>query len=288
MNIEAPQGEPIDAARFDTRCMRCSFDLSGLPIILEKHYGMAVVKCPECGGVQPYGPRFRTIRSEYRRAQTRGCLWLLMLIVLIGATGGALAGLAQSTGFAASVPFAYHISEQYERKAARPRRSIFEWVDLDWWEQERATIIGSESWLSLADWIVLTDLLYYIPICFVAAMFWRAVLHRSRLLPRILILAVGPILGAIGLQVYFLVTPSLSASGSNYAIYLAEDIVGRPIGWLSYVVGVITFAICYMLCGPLLRVLVSQFGPAGLKVWYEGQRSTNDASSPRTHNSEPC
>ena len=54
----------VDVLSGDRCCARCGFNLYGQTIIREPHYGLLMVRCPECGtaaAMQEYVDRFEAI-----------------------------------------------------------------------------------------------------------------------------------------------------------------------------------------------------------------------------------
>lgn len=133
---------------------------------------METVRCPECGLGQGIGgdappPSMARAVSAWRTFR-----WLVAALVVVLGTAGAIAGLAQSTGFAASRPLGEFIGYR-----CPPHAGLWMSVRESWWINEGQTILGAEgktAW-SMIDWMVLTDLLWAVPIGLVGGLLYKAV-----------------------------------------------------------------------------------------------------------------
>ncbi len=269
-------GEPVTSARRGTVCMACRYDLAGQRVYNESHYRMNVVACPECGNVQAYGPRFRGRRAERTRASLVAFLWVCFIIAMVVWTAASLAGLSQSTAYAASIPFAQHISNEYVPSQAhlgysnslRDGATIWELVPESWWDANRERVLAQFGGRGGGtDWIVLTDLLYLAPLCLALALLWRVVLAHVHAAALGLTVLLAIAVGALGLLAYF--TISTAPPGWEYAVYDAESIVGRPVGWASYIVGSLGLLFSLWASGPILALIARRLAPPSVraKLW---------------------
>ncbi len=270
--LKPVEGEPVTTARSGTVCSSCAYDLKGQRVVNEHHYRMNVVTCPECAAVIPYGPRYRGRRAERRRAEVMSFLWISIVGTIVIGLGASIMALAQSTGYAASIPFAEQISMEHPppERMIRIHGSIWDEIPTAWWEQNAARVTtAAGGWTRATDWIVLTDLLYYIPISIVFATLWRVMfMHTSRIVCA-LAMTLAFISGAIFLRVYFLVIAAEMLGTYRYSIHVAEDVVGWPIAWLSYAVGCVTFLSMLPIAGLALRLLATNVAPPSIraKLW---------------------
>lgn len=249
--------------------MFCTYSMEGQPIVLDEGSRLAVVTCPECGRTQPVGPILRGIKASRRRAALFTYGWVCTVLLTVFGSIGVIAGLAQSTGFAVSVPLARFIALFYadaQAGDAQPTiREPMQWnvIGLDWWENEgREAVMGTLAWNRLADAVVLTDLLWLLLICPPLALLWRAIFSRSSRTTIMSWFVLGVVVGAVGLYGYLSAQPQgvKYHDRGNYAIYLAEAEVGVYVLWGSYAVGLIVLALFIWAAGPALRHVARTIG----------------------------
>lgn len=178
----------------------------------------------------------------------------LVALTLYLGVAGFIGGMAQSTGFSAGAPLALHIAELHG-DPGRPVSSVwglyFERVQLSWWRDSKAEVLGSAPGPDL--W-VLTDLLWLpvgaVPFALCIALALPGV--RAKGLVRLGQIAVG--LAAGGVALYYIDSERLSTW--EYAMSLAEWRQGMPFGVLALVVGGFLVLVALHLARPALRAVV--------------------------------
>src|SRR5690606_34839154 len=113
---------------------------------------------------QPVGAERRWARRAKRDVSRRLWRWVLSLLFMMVSIAGAVFGLAQSTGYAAVFPLADWIVE------TSGMRSRWGLASARWWAREGRGGLsdqGLSPW-ALVDWSVAWDLLWALPIGWVA------------------------------------------------------------------------------------------------------------------------
>ena len=158
------------------KCVRCGYSLADQQIFVQSELGMEVVRCPECGLAQGIGVHAPPLSVSRSVSAWRTFRWLIAACVVVFGSAGAIGGLAQSTGFAASVPLAEWIS-------SRVHHQIYVWtpVGSGWWERtgEAELKAGAVSRWTIVDWMVLSDLLWAVPVGLISGLLYRAVFREA-------------------------------------------------------------------------------------------------------------
>ncbi|GIK19114.1 MAG: hypothetical protein DYG93_01530 [Leptolyngbya sp. PLA2] len=116
----------------DRLCAACGFNLHGQTIVREPHYGMLIVRCPECSGVAALQEYPSLGRWAGRWAGVLAGVWLLLMLGLWTGSAGIISG----TSFA--------VSEAFTRPAALKIASAFvEWASS---EDVKAQLTARNSW----------------------------------------------------------------------------------------------------------------------------------------------
>lgn len=249
------------------QCPACEYQLAGCPIVREPHYGLLILRCPECGHVSTPVPSHLADRM-LAKARRTACFWWLLFVAVILAPAAALAGLSQSTGFAVSRPYAIAIATTYRVRAegtwSYQDPSVFCLIPGDF----AATVDGAffdraGGWVGGLDWPALTDLLFAPLICLPAAVLWALLLPHLRRGSLLLLGGAAMALGGVGLTVYYLVPTG--PGSSEYAYRLAELRCGYLIGAFSYAICAGVFVASLWAARPLTRAL-SNLAPAAVRV----------------------
>lgn len=244
-------------------CARCGYSLAEQRVFVQEDLGMRVVRCPECGlgqGVGEDAPPRWTSRSV---SGWRTVRWLVAALVVVLGIAGSIAGLAQSTGFAASRPLG-----EFMGYRCPPHAGLWMYVRESWWTDEGQAILAAEgktAW-GMVDWMVLTDLLWAVPIGLVGGLLYRAVFRDAT--RRGHQIAVGSIVcfSSIGLIAHVEYLKYLVYIHRGQAIDIAIGETGWVIMYGSWVViaGCVLIGIRYG--GRLLDVILRHLrgGPVGV------------------------
>ena len=224
------------------RCSSCGYALAGQPVWRLTEVPIDVTRCPECGTVNPVAHEVPHLRTAGVRHRVRAVLLTLWRLALIIGTAGALAGLAQATGFSMCVPVTV---------AGVGHLGIGPWdpVEVETWrEMERSGVLGSSGLGASVDWGATTNFVGLLPIICVAMLLWIPTFGGTRWWAR------GSIAGvALGATTFlFLHLASTTwwlAPGTAYPQYLAEQTVGPWVFWMSLGVCLgIVLPFCWLAC----------------------------------------
>jgi len=98
----------------DRLCTTCGYNLIGQVVRRERHYGLLVVRCPECGtvaSVQEYPLLGRWAR---RWGVVLAVLWFIFLLGMWAGSGAAIMGCSMGVAEEASHTYRAYLSEAYE------------------------------------------------------------------------------------------------------------------------------------------------------------------------------
>jgi hypothetical protein len=208
-------------------CERCGYALTGQPVSREPHYGWLIVQCPECSLVTPV-----TIALRQRRGCLRAAVSMVFSVAVFAGMVGFLAGLSQSTAYAASFKFAEFLALSFEGDV-----SIYDRVSSEHWSVRRVDerFDAAGGWTHAVEWIALTDWLYFLVgsviAAVVCAILWRHTRSRGLAIRGALVSVVS----CVVLVLYYL--DSNAPYGFEWPMSKAEWKVGVPIAAASMVVG---------------------------------------------------
>lgn len=258
--------ERIDVLSGDRCCVKCGFNLHGQLIVREPHYGLLIVRCPECGqpaAMQEYPTLTRWV-GRVRFALV--AVWLLLLLAGIAATGGILYGFTNATASVAIGPYMQQASADWSAwtKANAPAGQTNWYPDnsemLKWWAslppEKYFADFGSWSalnWRGLYAWVFVAALL--IPAGVLYSVFFARLRGVRLLLPIIL-----PVTFAALLALHDLV-----ANDYRWHILIYQQ-VWRQVGWLPMLMTLVVGTFC-LFAGTLIgRRLVRTILAAMLPV----------------------
>ncbi len=289
MDSTAPQSSEITVKSLDhdLACVDCAYALRGQPIVRESVYGILIVRCPECGRVHPAGAGLDFVQTR-KRSGVKVLTWWLFFLILITGTGGAFAGLAQSTGFLASRTYALAIADA-QRNELAPTRSyshVFDQINFQWWSTspDRQSQIWTSlgEWRAAPNWIAVADIAYVIPIAFVFAITWAIALpHVNRRQLQVLG-AISIVIGSIILAMYY--AESMVALGLNweYAMTLAEWRIGIWFAIATMFAALVVFECALLVSRPIARFVIATLAPRTVQnslqeLWSDTEKSSSDA-----------
>ena len=110
-NSATPAEKPLGTLGGDRLCATCTYNLIGQSITREPHYGMLIVRCPECATPAPLTeyPRFSTWANRWRLLLAG--LWLLVMLGLLALTVTALSVALYIISEEAAHPAARYLAE---------------------------------------------------------------------------------------------------------------------------------------------------------------------------------
>ena len=157
--------KPSSAIQGDRLCVSCAYNLRGQPVVQEPHYGLFLVRCPECGtpaAVQEY-PLLGRWPGRIRVFVALS--YLLVCIFAVSITAAPLGGMAAALADVSSDTLAGEIAARWTEHAAseeaagrdpfrgtnfgvqrdaegRPMPSRWTQVRVAWWASERGSIVA--------------------------------------------------------------------------------------------------------------------------------------------------
>lgn len=251
----------IDVLSGDRCCAKCGFNLHGQMIVREPHYGLLIVRCPECGqpaAMQEYPTLTRWV-GRVRFALV--AIWVAWLIAGVAATGGIMYGFSQLAAQAVVAPYARLAAGDWNswNKANAPANQN-QWYpnpgEMEkWWTALPPDKYFADfgSWAAL-NWRGLYAWLFLLAFMLPAGVLWSAFFARLRggrlLLPLLL-----PIAFAALLLLDDLLTSTLGW------FYSPDRLVARQVGWLPALMS-IAFGSACLFAGALLgrRILRAVLG----------------------------
>jgi len=218
----------------------------------------------------------------------KALLWLIIVMLLLLGSAGAIAGLSQSTGYAAAMPLAMECSDAWRSSdefipgegRARTAR-LYDWVPIAGPAavDPHAVLRSAGGWREGVGWIVLTDLLWFVPVGALASLLAAGAMPRA---PRGVLLVFGVVtvaLAAFALQSYYSSAVwSFEHSGHMYAMRLAEIVVGRPVATGSLVFGAVVYLACLAVAPPALRRFVLLVAPDDVRRAFLPERERQRAT----------
>lgn len=258
-------GQSVDIVRDGSACRRCRYALDGQVVFVREDLPMAVCRCPECGWVQPVSSSWWWA-GRARKDASRGLrAWVISLAFMTLVIAGCIAGLAQSTGFAAGYPLADWIGREAPGRGSGRFSTV---VDV-WWERTgrtRLEVSGRGVW-DLVDWMVLTDILWAVPMGLLAGVWFQIkLLHASVQGRRVAAYAIV-IVSIVLLMLYFLMTSVWVEQRDSSAADLAMMEVGFYITGAAWaLISAVVIAGLWM-GRPVLRLLVTHLGGPRQRAW---------------------
>ena len=182
MHEQAPAAGVASAAAPETRvstlladrpCSACMFNLVGQSIVREKHYGMLVVRCPECGTIASLQEYPLLGRWANRWAAMAAALWFLVAVAASFGMAGIMFGFTMGTMETTTQPLARVIADKFEahQKATNvPVNQVNGWWNIDpaWWDaQDKAALLadaggfsGAVGWWGMLIWVIAFSVLF--------------------------------------------------------------------------------------------------------------------------------
>lgn len=270
-----PQDERVGLVRGDRLCQQCAYNLTGQPVLRERHYDMLIVRCPECGAVA-------AIQQQPVLAQWLGKLhglWLgaWLIVVMLISIGGTAAiagygfGTSTSASFATQEALRKHYLATLGDGADQNLQTyqLYQNLEFDtWWAQQDVSALRRElgGLTALVDWSMFLSMLVLLLVMTAGiGVLWAAVLihwPRTKLLIWWLVLTVM----IAGWTMLFAQTvrPSLYAVVSIWDA--ATALVGVPLMWSCGAIASIVLFVSLFFGRSILRMLVRSLLPPRMQA----------------------
>lgn len=260
--------ERVSTMLADRACTRCAFNLIGQPIVREKHYGLLIARCPECGTVAALQEYPALGRWANRWAALLAGLWFLVVTAGTMAVAGIVTGFTHGAGHSTSERVAEVIKQKYiaheTAKGTAVEQINWWWIgDPLWWEaQDKRQIIaeaggwsGAVRWRGLAIWIFAACILVPVGAC------WAVLMAHRRGLG--LVITAAPMLVFAGI---FWAISNLGSSTFLSVHDLAQRMLWPVVLPLSLLCAGIALFAGVLLGRPLARLAVRATLPPRLRV----------------------
>lgn len=186
-------------------CATCRYNLTGQPVLREPHYGLLVVRCPECGtvaGAQEYPLLGRWVA---RWGLVVAITWYAVMIVLALGLAAATSGMTVAIAGEAVDSYARTLRSEHDafRLARNPDADPTKLWQLEtfeefWAEADPARIFADAGgWRGVIEWDEMAALIIPIGLAGVIGVFFAiALLHRGRRTLLVVATVVALLIGA--------------------------------------------------------------------------------------------
>ena len=255
----------------DRLCAACCFNLSGQTIVREKHYGLLIVRCPECGTPAALQEYPLLGRWATRLGYVAAAGWLLGMMLLVFISALVMWRTSESLAERMAAPYAtYQAKVWSEHMAAQGGTPNYQTAQT-WWQgldkkklfQEAGGWTSAIAWTGL--WTSLNTLMTVGPMGVVLAVATPHARRKGRLGILLVVsglagvfwlMSVGAVTG-FGANAYFYYY-GYGATGASHELWIV-------LGSLSVGTGVLSLAIGLWMGRSLARGLVRLFLPPRLR-----------------------
>jgi hypothetical protein len=182
-----PPERRVSVLGADRACTRCAFNLFGQSVVREPHYGLLIVRCPECGTVASLQEYPLLGRWANRWAALLAGLWFLLITAGTLAVAGVITGFTFGASLGASLDLAETIKNAYiaheTAQGKDPNAINWWWInDANWWQAQdkRKFIADAGGWLGAVRWRSFTIWLAGGAMLFVFASAWAVLMAHRR------------------------------------------------------------------------------------------------------------
>jgi hypothetical protein len=111
--MTTPSETRISTLVGDRLCIKCGYNLVGQPIFREEHYGMFIVRCPECATVASLQEYPLLGRWANRWASLLAGIWMLIIVALWLGSSAAIFGLSLGAAEVACERYSDELYQQF-------------------------------------------------------------------------------------------------------------------------------------------------------------------------------
>lgn len=182
-----PVEQRVSVLAADRACTRCAFNLIGQSVVRESHYGLLIIRCPECGTVASLQEYPLLSRWANRWAALLAALWFLAITAGTLAVAGVIMGFTFGVSQSASERVVETIKNAYiAHETARgtdPNAISWWWLtDPTWWpaQDKRKFIADAGGWFGAIRWRAFT---IWVPggcLLFTFAAAWAVLMSHRR------------------------------------------------------------------------------------------------------------
>lgn len=262
----APAEERVSLLAADRACTRCAFNLIGQSVVREPHYGLLIIRCPECGTVASLQEYPLLGRWANRWAALLAGLWFLVItagtLAVAGVITGFTYGVSQSAGerLVETIKNAYIAHET--ARGTDPSAINWWWItDPTWWpaQDKRKFIADAGGWLGAIRWRAFTVWLAGGSLLFACAAPWAVLMSHRRGL-RLVLTTLPMLLFAL---LFWAVS---STGGSTFINDLAGGLLWPVVLPMSFACAAASLCAGVLAGRPLARLIVRAALPPRLRV----------------------
>jgi hypothetical protein len=163
MNDRVPAA-PMEEARIcelvgDRACAKCSFNLSGQSVVREPHYGMLMVRCPECGTPAALQEYPLLGRWANRFGYLMAGAWLAIMITIVSLAALAIWGMSEEMTQQLATPYTQHVQKVWTEHVngsgpPNPYAYTNYQQNQQWWDalDKRQLFADAGGWLGAVAW----------------------------------------------------------------------------------------------------------------------------------------
>lgn len=280
----AASDERVSMLSADRACTRCAFNLLGQPVVRERHYGLLIIRCPECGTVASLQEYPLLGRWANRWGALLAGLWFLLITAATLSVAGIIAGFTLGTTLQTSDRLVNAIKDAYiahEAALGKAADQVSWWwiTDMNWWNaQDKSKFIADAGgwmravrWRGFALWIMGGCILFPI------AAAWSVMMAHRRGLRLVLTL-----LPMLGFALVFNLFSRFGVSTFTSVQDLAASLVWNVVMPLSLLCASVSLFAGVLLGRPLARLVVRAAMPPRLRVPLSWLWTCDGLPPPRT------
>jgi hypothetical protein len=254
----------------DRPCAKCHFNLAGQTIVRERHYGMLMVRCPECGTPAALQEYPLLGRWAGRMGYVLAALWMCAMMGIVAVSALVAWGMSETMAQQMSSPYTQHVQKvwnDYINGSGPPNPYAYMnyQQNQQWWDSldKKQLFLDAGGWRGAIAWNALffsfNTLLLMGGLGAIMAVAMPHVRWRGRV---VLVLLVGVLAGA-----FWWVSATMSQNvfayyGGAWGAWRTLGLVLAPMG-----IGIAIAALMVGLCvgRPLARGLVVLLLPPRLR-----------------------
>ncbi len=143
----------------DRACIKCHFNLAGQQILREKHYGMLMVRCPECGTPAALQEYPLLGRWATRFAYIMAGAWLAIMVALVSLAALAIWGMSEVMTEQLAIPYTQHVQKVWSEHIngsgpPNPYASTNYQQNQQWWQSvdKQQLLADAGGWSGAVSW----------------------------------------------------------------------------------------------------------------------------------------